>query len=108
MCGWVFHAGNALYVILYVMKVMSATELRANLAAALQSVEDDAEELVVTRAGHRPLVVVDLGEYSSLKETEYLLRSPANAERLLRAVAGDAAGQGRVRELLEADEVAGE
>lgn len=58
------------------MKTMSATELRSNLAAALDSVENDAEELVITRAGHEPLVIVSLAAYASLRETDYLLRSP--------------------------------
>ncbi|WP_380591366.1 type II toxin-antitoxin system Phd/YefM family antitoxin [Streptacidiphilus monticola] len=68
------------------MKVMSATELRANLAAALDSVEDDAEELVIHRAGHQPLVVVPLAEYASLRETDYLMRSAAMSERLRSAM----------------------
>ncbi len=52
------------------MKTMSAAELRGNLAAALDAVESDAEELVITRAGHEPLVVVSLAEYALLRETD--------------------------------------
>ncbi|WP_443071181.1 type II toxin-antitoxin system Phd/YefM family antitoxin [Streptomyces sp. NBC_01476] len=33
------------------------------------------------RAGHEPVVIVPLAEYESLRETAYLLRSPANARR---------------------------
>jgi antitoxin YefM len=32
------------------------------------------------------VVIVSLAEYQSLKETAYLLRSPANARRLLSAI----------------------
>ncbi|HEY3556369.1 MAG TPA: type II toxin-antitoxin system prevent-host-death family antitoxin [Kribbella sp.] len=82
---------------------MSFTETRANLAAALDAVENDAEELVITRAGHQPVVVVTLAEYESLKETDYLLRSPANARRLRAAIEQDRAGEGTLRELADPD-----
>lgn len=68
------------------MKTMSFSESRANYAATLDSVIDDAEEVVITRAGHEPVVIVSLAEYQSLRETAYLLRSPANARRLLDAI----------------------
>lgn len=92
-----------MYVILYTVKTMSFTETRANLAAALDAVESDAEELVITRAGHEPVVVVTLAEYESLKETDYLMRSPANARRLREAIEQDRAGDGTIRELVDPD-----
>lgn len=99
--------GSALYVIVYVMKTMSVTELRAGIADALDAVENDAEELVITRSGHEPMVVVSLAEYEALKETDYLLRSPAMAERLRRSIEQDRAGQGALRELVDPDDEAG-
>jgi antitoxin YefM len=48
---------------------------------------NDAEELVVTRSGHDPVVIVSLAEYQSMKETEYLLRNPNNAAALRRPIA---------------------
>lgn len=92
-----------MYAIVYIMKTMGFTETRANFARALDSVENDAEELVITRAGHEPVVVVTLAEYESLKETDYLMRSPANARRLREAIAQDRAGGGTVHELVEPD-----
>ena len=86
---------------MYSMKTMSATELRGNLAAALDSVENDAEELVITRAGHEPLVVVSLAEYASLRETDYLLRSPANADHLRRSLQEYQEGRTQNRELID-------
>ncbi len=68
------------------MKTMSYTESRARYAEVLDSVVDDREEVVITRAGHDPVVIVSLDEYEALKETAYLLRSPANARRLLDAM----------------------
>ncbi|WP_327297148.1 MULTISPECIES: type II toxin-antitoxin system prevent-host-death family antitoxin [unclassified Streptomyces] len=68
------------------MRTMTYTESRANYAETLNAVVDDREEVVVTRAGHDPVVIVALDEYESLKETAYLLRSPANARRLLASI----------------------
>lgn len=68
------------------MKTMSYSESRAHYAATLDAVVDDSEEVVITRAGREPVVIVSLAEYQSLKETAYLLRSPANARRLLNAI----------------------
>lgn len=93
---------------MYVMKTMSVTELRAGIADALDTVENDAEELVITRAGHEPMVVVSLAEYEALKETDYLLRSPAMAERLRRSIEQDRAGQGTARELVDPDDTSGQ
>ena len=46
----------------------------------------DIRQVVITRAGHDPVVLVALDDYESLKEAAYLLRSPANARRLLGAI----------------------
>ncbi|MFF5171450.1 type II toxin-antitoxin system Phd/YefM family antitoxin [Micromonospora sp. NPDC000089] len=74
---------------------MNYTQLRQNLGVELGRVISDAEEVVVTRSGHEPVVIVPLAEYESMKETEYLLRSPSNAVALRRSIAelehGDAA-----------------
>ncbi|MFJ8442373.1 type II toxin-antitoxin system Phd/YefM family antitoxin [Kitasatospora griseola] len=68
------------------MKTMSYSESRARYAEVLNAVVDDREEIVITRAGHEPVVIVSLEDYESLKETAYLLRSPANARRLLASI----------------------
>lgn len=58
------------------MKTLSYTESRARYAEVLDSVVDDREEVVITRAGHEPVVIVSLQDYEALKETAYLMRSP--------------------------------
>ena len=68
------------------MKTMSYTESRANYAQVLDAVTDDREAVVITRAGHEPVVMVSRADYESLRETAYLMRSPANARRLLDAM----------------------
>ena len=83
------------------MKTMTYSESRARYAETLDSVTNDREEVVITRAGHEPVVIVSLDDYESLKETAYLLRSPANARRLIESIERLESGQGLRRELAE-------
>ena len=84
------------------MKTMSYTESRARYAEVLDSVVDDREEVVITRAGHEPVVIVSLADFESLRETAYLMRSPANARRLLDAMERLESGDGEAHDLVEA------
>ncbi len=83
------------------VKTISYTESRRNYAATLNSVVDDAEEVVITRAGRESVVLVSLAEYEALKETAYLLRSPENARRLLESVDQLERGGGTEHQLVE-------
>ncbi|GLY64104.1 type II toxin-antitoxin system Phd/YefM family antitoxin [Amycolatopsis taiwanensis] len=83
------------------MKTMSYSESRAKYAETLDSVVNDREEVVITRAGHEPVVIVSLDDYQSLKETAYLLRSPENARRLITAIERLETGGGTPHELAE-------
>lgn len=83
------------------MKTMTYSESRARYAETLNAVTDDREEVVITRAGHEPVVMVALDDYESLKEAAYLLRSPENARRLLTSIDRLEHGSGSARELLE-------
>ena len=85
------------------MKTISYTESRANYAQVLDSVVDDREEVVITRAGHEPVVIVSLADFESLRETAYLMRSPTNARRLLDAMERLEAGGGEPHDLIDAD-----
>lgn len=85
------------------MKTMSYTESRARYAEVLDAVTNDREEVVITRAGHEPVVIVSLADFESLRETAYLMRSPANARRLLDAMERLESGAGVERDLLTAD-----
>ncbi|MEN3122346.1 type II toxin-antitoxin system prevent-host-death family antitoxin [Janibacter sp. LM] len=83
------------------MKTMSYTESRARYAQVLDGVVNDREEVVITRAGHDPVVIVSLDDYESLRETAYLMRSPRNARRLLDAMERLESGRGGPHELIE-------
>ncbi|MDK8552090.1 type II toxin-antitoxin system prevent-host-death family antitoxin [Corynebacterium pseudodiphtheriticum] len=80
------------------MKTMSFSDSRAHFAEMLDTVTNDREEVIITRAGHEPVVVVSLDEYESLKETAYLLKSPANARRILASIEQLENGEGTQRD----------
>ncbi len=73
---------------------------RANLAKIMDKVNDDHAPVLVTRQNGQPVVMMSLADYNAWQETDYLLRSPANAERLMRSIAQHKAGMAKQRELL--------
>lgn len=83
------------------MDAISYTSARANLADTMDRVCNDHEALIITRNGQQSVVMLSLEDFSSLEETAYLLRSPANAKRLLGSIEQLAAGTGTERALSE-------
>ncbi len=47
---------------------------------------DDHDPVIITRNRDQAVVMLSLEDYESLQETAYLLRSPANAKRLLDSI----------------------
>jgi antitoxin YefM len=62
------------------------TTLRENLASYLDRVVDDREVVVVKRRGAPDVAIIAADELAGLDETAHLLRSPANAKRLLESL----------------------
>lgn len=94
----------AAYLIAYneSMRTTTYSDLRKNLAAMIDSVNADHEPVIITRDRGKPsAVLMSLEEYASFEETRYLLRSPANADRLLASVTELEQGKGRDRKLAE-------
>lgn len=84
------------------MRIASYSELRRNLAALLDRVTGDREPVVITRGRGKPAaVLISLEDFASYEETRHLLQNPANAARLLAAVAELEEGRGRERTLAE-------
>ena len=79
------------------MKAITASALRKNLARYLDEVVEKGERIVIPRnveeGDGRGVMIVPLEEADELDATEYLLASPANAERLRRSIAAARAGQ---------------
>lgn len=61
-------------------------DLRENLADVLDRVGQDQELVIVRRRGAPEVALIPADELASLMETAHLLRSPANAKRLLTAL----------------------
>lgn len=83
------------------MDAITYTTARANLASTMNRVCNDHEPLIITRNGAPSVVMLSLEDYQALEETAYLLRSPANARRLLVATEQLDSGKGKARPLSE-------
>jgi len=85
------------------MRSTTYSDLRKNLAARLDEVTDDHAPLLITRERGKPAaVLISLEDFASYEETQYLLKSPRNAERLLKAIKELNTGiNSQERELLE-------
>jgi antitoxin YefM len=84
------------------MRVTSYSELRRNLAAAIDRVNADREPVIITRDRGKPsAVLISLEDFASYEETQHLLRSPANAERLLTSIKELEEGLGVEKTLIE-------
>lgn len=75
---------------------VSYSEARNNLASLMDQVTDDCEVVVIKRRGHASVAMIGADELSSLLETEYIFRSPKNAERLMNAIKHMETGHGEV------------
>ena len=77
------------------------TDFRERLAAYMDQVWDSGAPLHVTRQGGRAVVVVSEQEFDGWMETVHLLRSPANARRLLESILAANAGKLDEHDLIE-------
>ncbi len=62
------------------------TEARAHLAPLCNRAAQDRETIIITRRGAPDVALIAADELAGLEETAHLLRSPANAARLLTAL----------------------
>ena len=77
------------------MGSVTYTEAREKLASLWDEVLSSREAVVIKRRGHPDVALLPADELSSLIETAHLLRSPANARRLLGALKRAGSGKGR-------------
>ena len=82
---------------------ITASQARKDLFPLIKKVNDDHEAIEIV-SKHGNAVLVSAEDYAALREGSYLLRSPANARRLLKAYEN---ALGRVslseRELIDPD-----
>ncbi len=72
----------------------SYSDVRARLASLLDEVTQNNEVVIIRRRGAEDVALISAAELTSLQETAHLLRSPRNAERLLRELARAESGAG--------------
>lgn len=83
------------------MRTISYTEARQNLSATMVQTVEDRAPTIITRKNGEACVLLSLEEFNALEETAHLLRSPANARRLIDAVDSLRRGGGIERGLIE-------
>ena len=81
------------------MRSITYTATRENLASTINKVCEDHAPVVITRNRDQAVVMLSLAEYETLQETAYLLRSLANAKRLLGAMDALKRGKGVRRKI---------
>jgi antitoxin YefM len=81
------------------MKAMTYTAARENLASTMNQVCRNRAPVIITRNRNQSVVMLSLDEYEQMEETAHLLRSPANARRLLSAIGSLQKGKGRARKI---------
>lgn len=86
---------------LNIMEAISYTSARANLAKTMEKVCNDHSPIIITRKSENPVVMMSLDDFNAMEETAYLLRSPANAKKLLDSIAELESNKGLEKELLE-------
>jgi antitoxin YefM len=89
-----------LYVSMFDFAV-TTTELRENLALTLDRITDENSVALIKRRDRPDIVMLPAAEFSSIVESLYLMQSPANARRLLDAMARMDAGEGSEMTLQE-------
>ncbi len=72
---------------------MSYSEARQNLAALLDRAVEDRETIIIRRRNGARGALLAADELAGYEETAHLLRSPANARRLLEALQESLAGE---------------
>ena len=77
------------------------TDARKRLAATMDRVCEEHSPVIITRRGAEPVVMMSLDDYNGIAETEHLLHSPANVERLRKSLAAVACGEAARHDLIE-------
>jgi len=81
------------------MNAITYTAARENLASTMDQVCTDHEPVIITRNRDQAVVMLSLDDYESMEATALLLRSPANAQRLLESIHALESGRGVVRKI---------
>jgi antitoxin YefM len=83
------------------MNITTVSNFRKDAKKYFDQVIEDQDVLVITRSDGKTTVMMTLEQYNSTAETEYLMRSPANAKHLRKSIADAHAGKTTPHDLIE-------
>jgi len=83
------------------MQVVNFTEARNNLKSIFDDVYHNSEAVIVNRKNAENVVIISLDDYNAMNQTEYLLKSSKNKEKLLKSIASARAGRVKEYKLIE-------
>ena len=83
------------------METITYTAVRNNLSKTMDKVNKDHVPVIITRQNGKAAVLMSLEDFNAYAETVYLFRSPANAERLIKAIQDVEKNNIRERRLIE-------
>ena len=81
--------------------ITTYSDFRQQLRSWLDKVRNDHTPLFVTTANGEDVVVLSKSDYESMEETFYLLKSPNNAQRLMKGIEAYDQGLGKEKKLIE-------
>jgi antitoxin YefM len=79
---------------------ITASDARKRLFPLIKQVNDDREPVEIV-SNHGRAYLISAEDYESMAETDYLLRSPANAARLMAAAEEVRSGRNLVTKTME-------
>lgn len=83
------------------MNVTTYTQFRQNLKSELDTIIRMHQPLQVHRSNGEDVIVISKEDFNSMEETFHLLKSPANAKRLMEAIEEYNSGTRTERKLME-------
>jgi antitoxin YefM len=83
------------------MQSVQFEQAKQNLDVLCERAYENHEPYIINRANNHHVVVLSLDDFNAWQETQYLLSTPANAQRLLRSLASARNGKLTAYELIE-------
>lgn len=68
------------------MQIKNMTEFRKSMKETLDHISENDETVIISRSGNKDVVMLSIDNFNSIQETLHLMSSPANHERLSKAV----------------------
>lgn len=87
------------------MNAINYSTARKNLAGTMEAVCQDSDPVIITKNNDCAVVMISLADYRSIVETDYLLRSPKNAERLMAAMTSTGGTNGKIMTVEELEQL---